>query len=124
MDVEAYMAERIPLIDRALEMMSETGERLTHAECLRIKANLLAMDSVDRSEVEACLMDSLQVARERGARSSVLRTAMDLGRWWRDDGRPDEARQMVAEVYESFDQGFETPDLKRARALLDSWAST
>ena len=66
---------------------------------------------------EASLKKALEVARKQNARSWELRAAIDLARLWRKQGKLDEARQVVQEVYVWFSEGFDTPDLIEAREL-------
>ena len=66
---------------------------------------------------------ALTVARRQQAKSWELRTAMSIARLWRDQGKRDEARELLAPVYGWFTEGFDTLDLKEAKALLDELAS-
>jgi predicted ATPase len=68
---------------------------------------------------EACFRSALEVARAQEAKWWELRTSVSLARLLRDTDRPDEARTMLGEIYNWFTEGFELPDLKDARALLD-----
>jgi predicted ATPase len=70
-------------------------------------------------EAEASLARSLEIARDQQARSMELRTATDLARLWRDQGRRDEAKRLLAPCYEAFSEGFDTADLRAAKALLE-----
>ena len=63
---------------------------------------------------------ALSIAREQGAKLWELRAAVALARLWRDQGRRREARDLLAPVYGWFTEGFDTPDLKEAKALLDA----
>ena len=65
---------------------------------------------------------ALAIAREQGTRGYELRAATSLARLWREQGRRTEARDLLAPLYGSFTEGFETPDLKKAKALLDELA--
>jgi predicted ATPase len=65
----------------------------------------------------------LSVAHAQQTKSWELRAAMSLARLWRDQGKPDKARELIAPVYDWFTQGFDTLDLKEAKALLDALAS-
>ena len=69
-------------------------------------------------EAEACFHQSLEVARRQNAKSWELRTAMSLSRLWLRQCKQDQARQLLSEVYGWFTEGFDTTDLKEARALL------
>jgi len=73
-------------------------------------------------EVEACFRHALAVARHQQAKSLELRAAMSLSRLWQRRGKRDEARQVLAEVYGWFTEGFDTADLQEAKALLDELA--
>jgi predicted ATPase len=70
-------------------------------------------------EAETCFHQALHIARERRAKSLELRAAMSLSRLWQQGKRGD-ARQILAQVYGWFTEGFETPDLQEAKALLDA----
>jgi predicted ATPase len=71
-------------------------------------------------EVEACYREALALARRQQARSLELRAATSLARLWGDQGKRTEARELLAPVYGWFIEGFDTPDLKEARALLEA----
>jgi len=70
-------------------------------------------------QAEACLQRAITVARNQGAKLWELRAAVALGRLWRDQGKPQQARELLAPVYDWFTEGFDTLDLKEAKALLD-----
>ena len=107
-------------MDEALTLVDRTGERLHEAECYRLKGQLLLTRSVDNHpEAEACLQRALSIARRHQAKSLELRAAMNLSRLWQQQGKHDQARRLLGEVYEWFTEGFDTGDLKEARALLD-----
>jgi predicted ATPase len=101
----------------------ESGLHYWDAELLRLKGKLLAALSPDRSgEAERCYRDALAVARRQQARSIELRAATSLARLWHGQGRREEARDLLAPVYGWFTEGFGTPDLIEAKALLDRLA--
>jgi predicted ATPase len=77
----------------------------------------------DAVKAEAYFERALAVAREQQAKSWELRAAMSMARLWRDQGKQDEARDLLARVYGWFTQGFDTLDLKEAKALLDALGS-
>jgi predicted ATPase len=77
----------------------------------------------DTSKAEAYFGQALTVARAQQARSWELRAAMNLARLWRDQGKRDEARELLAPVYGWFTEGFDTRDLKDAKALLGELGS-
>ena len=100
--------------------MDHTGERHWEAEIYRLKGELLLQQPVpDVPQAEACFQQALAVARRQQAKSRELRTAMSLSRLWQQQGKRAEARQLLAEVYGWFTEGFNTLDLQEARALLD-----
>jgi len=70
-------------------------------------------------EAEACFLKAIEIARRQQAKSLELRAVMSLGRLWQEQGKKDEARQILAEVYHWFTEGFDTKDLQAAKALLD-----
>jgi predicted ATPase len=76
----------------------------------------------DAAKAEACFERALAVARSQQAKSFELRAAISMARLWRDRGKRDEARELLAPVYGWFTEGFDTPDLKQAKALLDELA--
>jgi predicted ATPase len=69
--------------------------------------------------IEASFTRALAVAREQQAKSLELRAAMSMARLWRDQGKRQEARNLLAPIYGWFTEGFDTLDLKQAKALLD-----
>ncbi len=71
--------------------------------------------------METCFRQALDIARRQGAKSLELRAAMSLGRLWQRQGKTEQARQLLAEVYAWFTEGFDTADLQEARALLEQW---
>ena len=68
---------------------------------------------------EEAFLTTIAVAQQQKARSFELRAAMSLARLWRDQGRPQQTRELLAQVYEWFTEGFDTSDPKEAKALLD-----
>jgi predicted ATPase len=76
------------------------------------------MQGTDEAAAEACFHTALQIARRQGAKSYELRVAMSLSRLWQRQDKRDAARQVLAEVYGWFTEGFDTADLQEARVLL------
>jgi predicted ATPase len=114
----------LQVIAEALLISEETGERWAIAEVLRIQAGLLQAIGRPTDEVEALLVNSLQIARDQQARSWELRTACDLARLWLHQGRSAEALQLVQTICDQFTEGFGTADLRDAEALLIELEST
>jgi predicted ATPase len=108
----------------ALAMIDETKENSWEAETNRI-AGEIALKPLQRDETkaQAYFERALEVVREQQAKSLELRAAMSMARLWRDQGRRDEARELLAPVYGWFTEGFDTRDLKEAKALLDELAA-
>ena len=86
-------------------------------EVLRAKGELLAPEAA-----QAFFQQAVTAAREQGAKSLELRASMSLARLWRSQGKVSEARELLAPVYGWFTEGFDTRDLKDAKALLKSLA--
>jgi predicted ATPase len=107
-------------IDEALAFAGETGEHWTDAFLHRIRGEiLLKSDPTSTAPAEEAFLIATAVAREQKVRSFELRATMSLARLWRDQGKRDEARDLLAPVYGWFTEGFDTLDLKEAKALLD-----
>ena len=105
----------------ALALVEATDERHWEAELHRVQAELLLMQG-DEAGAGASFQQAIEVARRQQARSWELRAATGLARLWQNQGRPDEARQMLAPIYGWFTEGFDTRDLREAKALLDDLA--
>jgi predicted ATPase len=67
---------------------------------------------------QACFLTAIEIARGQQAKSLELRAAVSLGRLWRDEGKRSQARRLVAEVYDWFTEGFDTPDLREAEVAF------
>ena len=103
--------------------METTEERWWEAEVYRIAGEIaLKSPEPDAAKAEAYFERALAVARQQQAKSWELRAAMSMARLWRDQGKRDEARELLAPVYGWFTEGFDTLDLKEAKALLDELA--
>ena len=111
--------EGLATLTEALALVEDTDERHWEAELYRLRAELLLMQG-DDAEAEASLERALEVARGQSAKSWELRVAIDLARLWQKQGRIDEAREMLSEVYCWFTEGFDTPDLIEAKDLLEA----
>jgi predicted ATPase len=107
----------------ALTMVAETEERWWEAELHRLQgALLLQLQIPDARQVEACFQQALAVAHRQQAKSLELRAAMSLSRLWRQQGQREAARGLLAPIYGWFTEGFDTPDLQEAKALLEELA--
>jgi predicted ATPase len=108
-------------IDEALKHVERTGERLWEAELYRLRGEMALVLSPEESDrAQASLLHALEVARQQGAKSLELRAATSVAVLWRRQGRATDARALLAPVYDWFTEGFETADLRKARAVLDS----
>ena len=110
-------------IGEAITAVETTKEKWYEAEVHRIAGEIALMSPErDAAKAEAYFERALAVARAQQAKSWELRAAMSMARLWRDQGKRDEARELLAPVYGWFTEGFDTPDLKQAKALLDELA--
>jgi predicted ATPase len=111
-------------IGEAVTMVETTKERWCEAEINRMAGEIALMSpELDTAKSEAYFERALTVARQQQAKSWELRAAMNMARLWRDQGKREEARELLAPVYGWFTEGFDTLDLKEAKALLDELAS-
>ena len=107
-------------ISEAITAMATTSETWFEAEVYRVAGETaLKSPEPDVAKAKACFERALTVARQQQAKSWELRAAMSMARLWRDQGKRDEARDLLAPVYGWFTEGFDTLDLKEAKALLD-----
>ncbi len=110
-------------IREAITAVETTKERWCEAEVNRIAGEVaLLSPERDATKAEAYFESALAVARQQQAKSWELRAAMSLARLWRDHGKPEQARELLAPVYGWFTEGFDTRDLKDAKALLEELA--
>jgi predicted ATPase len=107
-------------LTEALTFAETTGERWYAPELYRLKGELLLQLSSDnQAEAENCFHHALEIARTQQAKSFELRTATSQARLWQQQGKHQEAHDLLAPVYNWFTEGFATADLKDAKALLD-----
>jgi tetratricopeptide (TPR) repeat protein len=119
-----HHGEALSALREAAALVEETGERYVEAEIYRLEGNLLLAQSTNgAAEAESCYLKALEVARGQEARSLELRAASDLARLWAGRGERARAKDLLAPVYGWFTEGFDTPDLQEAKALLDELAS-
>jgi predicted ATPase len=114
------MEEALQSISEAQDHVRKTGECFWESEVYRIKGKILMVQPVaDQSEAEFCFNQAIEIARRQQSKSLELRAAKSLARLWRSQDRQKEAFNLLTPVYEWFTEGFNTADLKDARALLD-----
>jgi predicted ATPase len=128
--------EGLEVLAEAFEAMRKSGDRSYEPELYRLKGELLRMGEREKgrkgeeishsptppfapSSPEACFLKAIDIARRQGAKSWKLRAVTSLSRLWQQQGKKAEARQMLAEVYGWFTEGFATVDLQEAKALLE-----
>jgi class 3 adenylate cyclase/tetratricopeptide (TPR) repeat protein len=112
--------QALSMMNAALAHIEHTGQKAEQAEMLRLKGEVMLM--LDRSalrEPERCFRAAVDVARAQKAKWWELRTTVSLARLLRDTSRREEARTLLAEIYNWFTEGFDTKDLKEAKSLLD-----
>jgi predicted ATPase len=111
-------------IREAMTAIETTNERWSEAEINRVAGEIALMSpEPDAATAQTCFERALAVARKEQAKYWELRAAMSMARLWRDQGKRDEARDLLAPVYGWFTEGFDTLDLKEAKALLEELAS-
>ena len=107
-------------LSQAIAAIETTKETWYEAEVHRIAGEVaLMLPDQDAPKAEASFERALAVARSQQAKSFELRASMSMARLWRDQGKRDEAQELLAPVYSWFTEGFDTRDLKEAKALLD-----
>ena len=113
----------------ALEHFAEARRLAEETECLCLQAETvrlsgdLLLATGDRAAAEASYREALALARQQSAKLWELRAAMSLARLWRDQGKRADARDLLAPVYGWFTEGFGTPVLQEAKALLEELAA-
>jgi predicted ATPase len=111
----------LTLVSEALAIVDKTGERHFQAELFRLKGEfLLAFPGENQAEAEGCFRQAIAVAQKQSAKSFELRAVVSLSRLLQRQGKQAEAREMLAEVYGRFTEGFDTPDLQDAKVLLEA----
>jgi class 3 adenylate cyclase/predicted ATPase len=124
-EIEAALNAKTALvrIDEALTL-TRFGEHWADALLHRLRGEImLKLDALNTAPAEQAFLTAIAIAREQKGRSFELRAAMSLARLWRDQGKLQQARDLLAPVYGWFTEGFDTRDLKEAKALLDVLAS-
>ena len=129
--------EGLSVLAEALDVVHNNGEREYEAELYRLKGTLTLKQSGVRSpesevpstqpptpspqaeaEAEACFHKAIEIARRQSAKSLELRAVMSLGRLWQQQGKKEDARELLAEIYGWFTEGFDTKDLQETKTLL------
>jgi predicted ATPase len=113
--------EGLMLLSDALELVERTGEHWYEAELYRLRGEMLIKNE-DWRGAEPWFSDALATTKKYGAKLFELRASMSLASLWRDEGKVQQARELLAPIYGWFTEGFDTLDLKDAKALLDQLA--
>ena len=112
--------EGLEVAEEGLASVAKTGEQNANPSLHHVKGELLlAQNLPDRANAEQCFHTAIGIARQQSARSAELRATTSLARLLAKQGRRDETRAMLAVIYGWFTEGFDTADLKDAKALLD-----
>lgn len=124
--VESYwqsgqLGDALRTLEDALMIVDKTEERCWEAELHRLKGVLLLKTSIDHvAEAESCFQHALSLAQHQQAKSYELRTTTNLAELWYQQGKAEAARQLLANIYNKFTEGFDTADLQEAKALLET----
>jgi predicted ATPase len=111
----------LTVLTEAQTLVDTTGDRWYESELYRLKGELLLQQSSDNStEAETCFQRAISIARAQQAKSLELRAATSLAKLWQQQGKRQEAHDLLAPVYHWFTEGFDTADLQEAQALLDA----
>jgi predicted ATPase len=131
------VVQGLRIVDEALGVVQRNGDVYYEAELFRLKGELLLAQTTDKSrtktrskakinrrpavaEAETYFQNSISIAREQKAKSWELRSATSLARLYQQENKLEEARNVLAQVYHSFTEGFDTTDLREAKALLNT----
>ncbi len=106
------------VVDEAIALTASTGQLMDRMQALTVKGDLCA-DASEDEQAAACFEEAIAIARRQAAKSMELRAATRLGRLLQRRGKQVEARAPVADVYGWFTEGFDTPDLRDARVLIE-----
>jgi predicted ATPase len=116
-----HTADGLQALTEAHTLVEQHEERYWEAEICRLRGVVLLRQSeAPQAEAEAWLQRALDVARRQEAKALELRTAMSLSRLWQQQGKRQGAHALLASVYNWFTEGFDTADLREAKALLDT----
>jgi predicted ATPase len=116
---DGEVQDGLTALSEALELSAASGERFLEAELYRLRGELLLASALPE-EAEASFRQALAVAGAQQSKSLQLRALVSLGRLYHQQGRPAEARPLLAETYGWFTEGFDLPDLREAKALLEA----
>ena len=113
------LAEARATVAAALQISAQLGQPFTDVDLHRLDGDLVLATGGAPEEAASRYQHALEIARSQEAKSLELRAATSLAKLWRDQGKRTEARALLADIYNWFTEGFDTADLKDAKALLD-----
>ncbi|WGR70453.1 MULTISPECIES: adenylate/guanylate cyclase domain-containing protein [unclassified Bradyrhizobium] len=117
---QAGQAERgLRVVAEAKDLVARNQEHMWEGELTRIEGELLRVQGASAPEIEACFAQAIATTRTQGAKSLELRAALSFAHLWCDQGRRSDARALLTPTFGWFTEGFETADLRAAKALLD-----
>jgi len=115
--------EALTVLGEAQDMVNKNGERFYEAELYRLKGELvLTLSKDNQDEAETCFLKAVEISKHQNAKSLELRAVMSLSQLYSKLGREEDAQQMLEKIYSWFTEGFDTPDLKEAKTLLEELA--
>ena len=109
----------LSVVAESLSEIRKNEERLGEAELYRVKGELLLMQAHAETDAENCFKQGIEISKRQGAKSLELRASISLSRMWQTQGKYKDAKRVLTEIYNWFDEGFNTADLKQARSLLE-----
>lgn len=125
---EAYiysgqMEESLSVLHQTLDVINTKDDRFLESEIFRLKGEcLLGISAANFEEAEVCFSQALVISCQQGVKSLELRAAMSMAQLWQQQGKQEQARHLLEEIYNWFTEGFDTPDLQDASSLLRTLA--
>ena len=116
-----HVGKGLEAVDEGLKKAEQTGEGAIEARLYRLKGELMLLErDLHNQQAENCFLKAIAIAGKQDAKLPELQAAISLGRLWQKQGRIEEARSLLSEIYGWFTEGFDTADLKEAKALLEA----
>ena len=117
-----HVEEALALVAEGLDIVHDAGSHLSESSLYKVNGEChLALSGEHEVEAEACFRQAIDIARRQSAKSLELRAATSLARLWQQQEKRAEAHQLLSDIYNWFTEGFDTADLKDAKALLVAW---
>ena len=122
-DAAGFAEDALGVLDEAADSTSSSGSRYWDAEIARLRGVVaLSLNPSATQQAKKCFSEAMEIARGQSIRSFELRSAMDLARLWQSEGKNKAAFDLVSNIYNWFEEGFDTADLQAAKALLNELA--